>query len=123
MISFQIDLVPLQYHIRKAFKSSSLTIAISVRSYDIVMGLLFILGTLAHVGASPKEMRNTPRSPLDVLLLGHLLRRPARASKPSWKPNPSQVRVCLGVQEQHALKLMPRSHTESKFDVLHMYGK
>jgi hypothetical protein len=29
------------------------------------------------------EMENTPKKPLDVLLLGHLLRRSARASKPS----------------------------------------
>jgi len=47
------------------------------------MGLLFTLGTLAQVGARPKEIENTPRKPLDVLAIGHLLRRLARASKPS----------------------------------------
>jgi hypothetical protein len=55
------------------------------------MGLIFSLGTLTHVGAHPKKMENTPRKPLDVHLLGHLLRRLARASKPSWRP----VCVCL----------------------------
>jgi len=38
-----------------------------------------------------------PRKPLDILLLGHLLRRPARTSKPSRRPSPTRVRVCLGV--------------------------
>ena len=48
---------------------------------------------------------------------------PARASKPSWRPNPSRARVCLGVQDQPALKSMPRSDMEFKRDILHMYGK
>jgi hypothetical protein len=42
-------------------------------------------------GRRPKEMENSPRKPLDILLLGNLLRRPARASKPSRRPNPTRV--------------------------------
>jgi hypothetical protein len=87
LISFQIDLVPLQYHAGKVSKSSRLAVVVSARSYVIAMGLLFILETLAQVGACTKEMGNTSRNPLDVLPLGHHLRRPARASKSSWRPN------------------------------------
>jgi hypothetical protein len=82
----------------------------AIQSYVIVMGLLFILGILAQVGAFPKEMENTPRNPLDILPLGQLLRRPSRVSKSSWRHNSCQVRVHLGVQEQHAPKTMPRLH-------------
>ena len=38
---------------------------------------------------------------------------PARAANPSWRPNPSQARVCLGVQEQRVVKTTPRQHMES----------
>ena len=38
-------------------------------------------------------------------------------------PKTTQVRVHLGVQEQHAQKKMPRPHTESVLDVLYMDGK
>ena len=102
LISFQIDLVPLQYHIVKVSKSSRLAVIVSARSYIVDMGLLFILGVLAQVRACSKDMGNTSRNPVDVLPLGHLLiRRPARASKLiSWRSNPCQVRVRLGVQEQ-----------------------
>jgi hypothetical protein len=88
LISFQIDLVSSQYHIEKASKLSRYYVTISARSYTVVMGLFFILGTLAQVGARPKDLENPPRKPLDVLLLGHHLRRPARTSKPSWRPSP-----------------------------------
>jgi hypothetical protein len=37
----------------------------------------------------------------DVLLLGHHLRMQPRVSKPSWRPNPCEVRVNLGLQEQY----------------------
>jgi hypothetical protein len=82
-MSFQIDLVSSQYHISKASKPSRYSITVSAGSYTVVMGLLFILGTLAQVGAQPKNLENPPKKPLDVLLLGHYLRRPARTSKPS----------------------------------------
>jgi hypothetical protein len=91
LISFQIDLVPYQYHIGKASKSLRYYVAISAGSYTVVMGLLAILGTLAQVGAHPKDMENPLRKHLDVLLLGHHLRRPARTSKPSQRPNPIRV--------------------------------
>ena len=52
-------------------------------SYVIVVGLIFTLGTLGQDGSRPKEMENTSEMPKDVLLLGHHLRRQARASKPS----------------------------------------
>jgi hypothetical protein len=88
------------------------------------MGLLLILiGTLAQVGACPKEMENKPRKPLDILLLGHLLRRLSRASKPSRKPSPTRVRVCLGLQDRSAIKWMPRTHPNSVFDDPYMDGK
>jgi len=43
------------------------------------MGMFFILGTLAQVGAHPKEKVKPPRETLDILLLGHHLRRSARS--------------------------------------------
>jgi hypothetical protein len=89
LISFQIDLVSSQYHIEKASKPSRYSVAVSAGSYTVVMGLFFILGTLGQVGARPKDLENPPRKPLDVLLLGHHLRRPARMSKPSWRPSPN----------------------------------
>jgi hypothetical protein len=36
---------------------------------------------------------------------------------------PNQVRVHLGVQDQHIQKMVPRPHTESVLDVLYMDGK
>jgi hypothetical protein len=59
LISFQIDLVPPQYHIGKVSKSSRHSVAISVGCYGVVAGLLFTLGTQAQVGACPKKMENT----------------------------------------------------------------
>ena len=53
-----MDLVSSQYHIGKATKSSRHVVAIYVESYVVIMGLLFNLGTLAQVGARPKEMEN-----------------------------------------------------------------
>jgi hypothetical protein len=87
------------------------------------MGLLAILGTLAQVGAHPKEMENPPRKPLDILLLGHDLRRLARTSKPSWRPSPIRVRVCFGLLDQSTIKRMPRTHPNSNFDDPHLDGK
>ena len=46
-----------------------------------------------------------------------------RTSKPSWRPNTSQVRVQLGIQEQSILDWTPRPHTESDFDDSYMVGK
>jgi hypothetical protein len=46
-----------------------------------------------------------------------------RMFKPSWRPNTSQVRVQLGIQEQSILDWMSRSHTESDFDDPYMVGK
>jgi hypothetical protein len=44
---------------------------------------------------------------------------------PRWRPkdNSSSSPPYLGVQEQHAQKMTPRSHTESILDVLYMDGK
>ena len=44
-------------------------------------------------------------------------------SKPSWRPNTSQVRVLLGIQEQYILDWTPKPHTESYFDNPYMVGK
>jgi hypothetical protein len=123
LIIFQIDLVSYQYHVGKASKSSRYHVAISTMSYTVVMDLLAILGTLAQVGAHPKEMENPPRKPLDVLLLGHHLRRTARTSKPSRRPSPIRVRVCFGLLDQSAIKLTSRMHLGSVFDDTHMDGK
>jgi hypothetical protein len=123
LISFQIDLVPSQYHIGKASKSLIYSVAISSKSYTVVMGLLDILGTQAQVGACPKKMKNTKEMALYIHLLGHHLRRPARTSKPSQRPSPIRVRVCLGHQDQSTIKRMPRTHPNSVFDDPHMDGK
>ena len=64
-----------------------------------------------------------PRSPLDVLPLGQHFRRSARASKPSWRPNPCQVRVCFGLQVQPALKRTSRSYAKSDLGALSMRSK
>jgi hypothetical protein len=63
-------------------------IVVSAESYTVVMGLLFILGTLAQVRAHSKDLENPPKKPLDVLLLGHHLRRLARTSKTRRRPSP-----------------------------------
>jgi hypothetical protein len=59
----------------------------------------------------------------DVLLLGHHLRSQVRASKPSWMPDPYQVRVYLGFQDQSVVKWTPRTYPDSVFDDPHMDGK
>jgi hypothetical protein len=59
----------------------------------------------------------------DVLLLGHLLRRPARMSKPSRRPSPIRVRVCFGLLDQFAIKQTPRTHSDYIFYDPHMDGK
>jgi hypothetical protein len=46
----------------------------------------------------------------------------ARECKPSWRPNPSRLRVHLGVQDRSALNWTPRTHKESDLDVLYMVG-
>jgi hypothetical protein len=122
LISFQIDLISYQYHVGKASKLSRYFVAIYTRSYSVVMSLLAILGTLAQVGGHPKEMENPPRKTLDVLLLGHHLRRLERTSKPSRRPSPIRVRVCFGILDQSAIKRTPRMHPNSIFDDRHMDG-
>jgi len=39
------------------------------------MDMIFILRTLAQVGAHPKEKEKPQKEPLDVLLLGHHLKK------------------------------------------------
>ena len=56
---------------------------VSAERYAIVVGLIFTLRTLARARPRPKEIENTSEMSKDVLLLGHHLRRQARASKPS----------------------------------------
>ena len=46
-----------------------------------------------------------------------------RFESPKWRPKETQVRVHLGVQEQHAPKSTPRPHMESVLDALYMDGK
>ena len=123
LISFQIDLVPPQYLVGKVFKSSRHSAIVSARSYIVVMGLIFTLGILAQVEERPKYVKRSLKMPKNVLLHGHHHRRPARACTTSWRPSPSRFHVGFGLQEQAALKRMPRSHTESDLDVLYMNGK
>jgi hypothetical protein len=68
-------------------------------------------------------MENTQEMLKDVLHLDHHLRMQPRASKPSWRPNPCEVRVHLGIQEQFVVKQTPGSHTDSVFDDPYMDGK
>ena len=46
-----------------------------------------------------------------------------RFESPRWRPKTTQVRARLEVQEQHILKMTPRSHTVSVLGVLYMHGK
>ena len=46
-----------------------------------------------------------------------------RFESPRWRSKTTQIRVHLGVQEQPAPKMTPRSHTVSVLDVLNMDGK
>jgi len=87
------------------------------------MDMFFIFEPLAQVGGCSKEKENPSREPLDVLLLGHHLRRSARLSKPSERPYPYQVRVHLGLHDQHAVKRISRTHPDFVFDDPHMDGK
>jgi hypothetical protein len=68
-------------------------------------------------------MENTQVILKDILHLGHHLRRQPRASKPSWRPNPCEVRVHLGLQEQSVVKQTPRSYTNAIFNDPYMDGK
>ena len=53
----------------------------------------------------------------------HLLRTPARASNPSWRPNRIRLRFSFELREQPVLKQTSRSHTESDSGALSMAGK
>ena len=46
-----------------------------------------------------------------------------RFESPRWRPKATKVRARLGVQEQHVLKTMPRSHMVSVLGILYMDGK
>src|SRR6185312_14301069 len=118
-----MHLISSQYHVGKASKSSRYVVAVSGGCYDIVAGMLFTVGTLAQVGKCPKYMERSLKGPKNILLHGHYDRRPARRPKSSWRPIPSRLRVCFGIQEQPVLKRTPRSHTESDLGALYMVGK
>ena len=118
-----MHLISSQYHVGKVSKSSRYVIAVSSGCYDIVVGMLFTLGTLTQVGERPKYVERSLKMSKNVLLHGHHLRRPARWSKLSWRPKPIRLRVRFGVQEQSTLKWAPRLHTSPVLDVLHMHGK
>jgi hypothetical protein len=42
---------------------------------------------------------------------------------PRWRPKTTQVRVHLGVLEQHAPKMTPRLRTKYTFYIIYMDGK
>ena len=54
------------------------------------MDLLFTLGTLAQLGARPKEMENTLKMPKDVLLLGTTLE--GKQGRPNQVGDPIHVK-------------------------------
>jgi hypothetical protein len=87
------------------------------------MGMFFILRSLAQVGACPKDKKNPPREPLEILLLDHHLRRSASLFKPSQRPNLYQVEVHLRLQEHSIVKQTPRTYSDSIFDDPHMDRK
>ena len=41
----------------------------------------------------------------------------------SWRPKATQVRVCLGLQDQSIIKLVTRARLGSVFNDTHMAGK
>ena len=43
-----------------------------------------------------------------------------RFESPRWRPKATQVRVCLGLQDQSALNWSPRMHLDSVFNNPHM---
>ena len=96
-ISCAMHMISSQYHVEKASKSSRYVVVVSGGFYDIVAGMLFTLGTLAQVGECPKYVERSLKMPKNVLLHGHHHRRPARRSKSSWRPIPSQLRVRFGI--------------------------
>ena len=81
------------------------------------------LGPWPKLEHTPYNGEHVKKKSLDILHLGHLLTRPARASNPSWRPNRIRARVCFGLQKQPALKRTPRSHTGSDLGALYMVGK
>ena len=46
-----------------------------------------------------------------------------RFKSPRWRPKATQVRVCLGFQDQSALNWSPRTHPDYVFDDPYMDGK
>ena len=46
-----------------------------------------------------------------------------RFESPRWRSKATQVRVCLGLQDQSALNWSPITHPDSNFDDPHMVGK
>ena len=81
------------------------------------------LGPWPKLKYTPWNGEHVKKKSLDILQLGHLLRRLARASNPSWRPNRIRARVCFGLQEQPALKWTPQLHTGSDLSELYMVGK
>jgi hypothetical protein len=123
LISFQIYLVSSQYHISKTSKPSRYSVAVSVGIYTIVIGLLFILGTLAQVRPHPQGLGEPTKEALGRPPPWPPPYRPARTSKPSRRPSPIWVRVFLGLQDQSVIKWTPRTHPDSVFNDPHMDGK
>ncbi|TVU12070.1 hypothetical protein EJB05_45695, partial [Eragrostis curvula] len=84
---------------------------------------LVIQGPITRARARQLNLEEPWRGPEDVGRGNWRRRSSARASKSSWRPKSSRLRVGFGVQEHSALKRMPRSHTGSVLDVLHMDRK
>ena len=71
----------------------------------------------AILGDSHEDERDQQASQSRRRPKAHLVGVPKLVAKTT------QVRVHLGVQEQHILKMTPRSHTESVSDIPYMDGK
>jgi len=84
LISFQIDLVPSQYHVGKATKSLRHAVAISAGSYIVIMGLFFTLGTkLEHAPRRWRTLQRCPRTSYSLATtLGGKQGRPSQVGGP-----------------------------------------
>jgi hypothetical protein len=89
-ISYLMDLVLPQDHVTNASKPLWQVDVVSAESRIVVVGLIFTLGTLAQVGACPKEMDNTLEMTKDISSLATSLE--AKQEHPSQVGGPTHVK-------------------------------
>jgi hypothetical protein len=119
LISFQIDLVPLQYRV---VNHQDLLLLFLPRATSSSWAYYSSLGPWPKLEHAPRRWGTHQGIPWTSFPLATSLW--GQQGHPSQVgPNPCQVRVHLGLQEQSVVKRMPRSHTDSIFDDPHMDGK